>query len=253
MPGSARPAEKRVPLSLVLLTIGLIALATALSLAWLMPAARVPLPHLLPRATVASPVAGATAGQSQAILLPETPLEPSRTSYLSFGTPEEAGLISAGSPGPGQPIRLQIPALGVEAPVREVGLNTVVNDGQVLYQWAVPDRYEAGWHGTSARLGQPGNTVINGHNNILGEVFKELVDLRPGDRLLVHDPDQAFEYEVERVHTLPEEGQPLSVRLANARWIEATDDERLTLVSCWPHATNTHRVVVVARPVLNQP
>jgi len=38
------------------------------------------------------------------------------------------------------------------------------------------------------------------------------------------------------------------VRQENARWIAPTDDERLTLVTCWPYTNNTHRVVVVAKP-----
>jgi sortase A len=36
----------------------------------------------------------------------------------------------------------------------------------------------------------------------------------------------------------------------NARWIEPTEDERLTLVSCWPYETNAYRLVVVARPAV---
>jgi sortase A len=41
----------------------------------------------------------------------------------------------------------------------------------------------------------------------------------------------------------------LEVRLANAEWIKATEDERITLITCWPYESNTHRVVVVAVPV----
>jgi LPXTG-site transpeptidase (sortase) family protein len=39
------------------------------------------------------------------------------------------------------------------------------------------------------------------------------------------------------------------VRQANARWIGPFNDERLTLVTCWPYTNNTHRVIVVAKPV----
>ena len=38
-------------------------------------------------------------------------------------------------------------------------------------------------------------------------------------------------------------------RLQNARWIAATADERLTLVTCWPNTTNSHRLIIVAEPV----
>ena len=55
-------------------------------------------------------------------------------------------------------------------------------------------------------------------------------------------------YKVTQVETLAEQDQPLAVRLANAQWIEPTTDQRLTLVSCWPYETNSHRLIVVAVP-----
>jgi sortase (surface protein transpeptidase) len=47
---------------------------------------------------------------------------------------------------------------------------------------------------------------------------------------------------------LAEEGQEIGVRLENARWLQPSDDERLTLVTCWPQWSNTHRLIIVARP-----
>ena len=47
---------------------------------------------------------------------------------------------------------------------------------------------------------------------------------------------------------LREKGVPEEIRGENAKWIEPTEDERLTLVSCWPFVKPDHRVVVVARP-----
>jgi hypothetical protein len=44
------------------------------------------------------------------------------------------------------------------------------------------------------------------------------------------------------------EGQPLEVRLANARYIQPTDDERLTLATCWPYENDTYRTVVITLP-----
>jgi len=37
-------------------------------------------------------------------------------------------------------------------------------------------------------------------------------------------------------------------RRENAKWIAPTDYERLTLVSCWPYTTYTHRLIVIAAP-----
>jgi hypothetical protein len=47
---------------------------------------------------------------------------------------------------------------------------------------------------------------------------------------------------------VPEKDQPLEVRRENARWIGPSNDERLTLVTCWPRHDNTHRLILVALP-----
>ena len=49
-------------------------------------------------------------------------------------------------------------------------------------------------------------------------------------------------------HLLEEKGMPEEVRRSNAQWIAPTDDERVTLVTCWPYTSNTHRLVIVAKP-----
>jgi sortase A len=98
-------------------------------------------------------------------------------------------------------------------------------------------------------LGIPGNTVLNGHHNIKGEVFRDLYRVQVGDEIDVFSGDQEFKYVVVYTAVLPERNQPLDVRLANAEWIQPTEDERITLITCWPHESNTHRVVVVAVPM----
>ena len=94
-----------------------------------------------------------------------------------------------------------------------------------------------------------GNIVLSGHNNIQGAVFRKLYELQPGDIAKVWAGGQEFDYQVEEVMILEETNAPLEQRQENARWIAPFDDERLTLVSCWPETSNTHRVVVVAKPV----
>ncbi len=147
-----------------------------------------------------------------------------------------------------QPQRIVIPSIGVDAPVVDVTLSAIQSEGQTYYQWQVPAAYEAGWHNTTAPLGQPGNTVLNGHHNIHGEVFGQLVDLEIGAEITVYDRSIPHHYTVAEVEILPERDQPIEVRLENASWIQPTDDERLTLVTCWPHTDNSHRLIVVAYP-----
>jgi sortase A len=101
---------------------------------------------------------------------------------------------------------------------------------------------------TSAPFGLPGNTVLDGHHNVKGEVFRDLWTLQAGDEITLYAGAQARPYRVRQVLILPEKGQPLEVRLANARYIQPSEDERLTLVTCWPYENNTHRTVVVALP-----
>ncbi|MCB0013320.1 MAG: sortase [Anaerolineales bacterium] len=182
-------------------------------------------------------------GSAGAIILPES----SALQYPSHATVEEAGREPP-PPEPGQPVRLAIPAIGVDAPVVAVSLNRVNIGGNEVLQWGVPGGYAGGWHNESAHLGSQGNVVINGHNNILGEVFRDLANVPIGAEMTVYDKDRAYSYKVTQVETLAEQDQPLSVRLANAQWIEPTTDQRLTLVSCWPYETNSHRLIVVAVP-----
>ena len=150
-----------------------------------------------------------------------------------------------------QPVRISIPAIGVDAPVEAVGVRSQPvedEDDEEMLQWVVPDGYAVGWHHTSAPLHAPGNTVLNGHNNMHGAVFRNLVDLEVGERLIVYDDDGSYEYEVTQRALFEEDGQSMRERNWNARWMLPTSDERLTIISCWPFSTNTHRVVIVAQP-----
>jgi LPXTG-site transpeptidase (sortase) family protein len=121
-------------------------------------------------------------------------------------------------------------------------------EGKVHAAWGVPDQHAAGWHDTSAKLGERGNVVLNGHNTSNGEIFRDLYTLHPGDRIIVHSEEIARTYAVSETLILPEAGQPLEVRLANARHVKPTDDERLTLVTCHPYGSLRNRLIVVARP-----
>ena len=149
---------------------------------------------------------------------------------------------------PDVPSRLTIPAIGLDAPVETVGWIVKVQNGQQVSMWDVPNRFAAGWLKTSARAGERGNTVLDGHHNIAGEVFRDLVQLKAGDTIQLWVGSQSREYIVSLLKILPERGQPIAVRLENARWIQPTKDERVTLVTCWPYTNNTHRLIVVALP-----
>jgi len=156
------------------------------------------------------------------------------------------------TPTPAPPTRIVISELGVDAPVVPVSPYPIEVDGQTQAAWEVPMMYAAGWHETSAPLGVPGNTVLNGHNTTHGEVFRDLYTLEPGDTIIVYSDDTPHTYAVTEILILPEAGQPLEVRLENARYIMPTEDERLTLVTCHPYGSLRYRLIVIAHPVASQ-
>lgn len=165
--------------------------------------------------------------------------------WLALGT---SGLASA---GPGMsttdhelPTRLVIPSIDLDSAVTPVGWRLA---GKTT-SWDVPDD-AVGWHFDSAIPGCKGNVVLSGHHNIKGKVFRNLKKVRVGDKLTLYSGDQAFEYQVTQRMILREAFQSRRKRLANARWVGEFGDERLTLVTCHPSWTNTHRLVVVAKPV----
>jgi len=193
------------------------------------------------------------------LVLPETPLQsevtpaPTAIAPTPEPTPPADPTQVETSPAaaefePGAPTRLVIPSIGLDAPVVTVGWSLVTQNGQQVSMWDVPNWRAAGWLKTSARVGAPGNTILDGHHNIAGEVFRDLVGLKPGDTIQLWVDDQARDYVVSLLKILPEKGQPIEVRLQNAKWIQPTEDERLTLVTCWPYENNTHRLIVVALP-----
>lgn len=146
------------------------------------------------------------------------------------------------------PDRLEIPTIKVDIPVVELGWSRKTDRaGQIFSEWDVAE-YAAGWHKNSALPGGPGNVVMSGHNNILGAVFRELDQLKRDDPITVWVGTRRYDYQVDQVVVVPDKSISEEQRLENARWIGDFDDDRLTLVSCWPRNNNTHRIIVVAHP-----
>lgn len=192
-------------------------------------------------------------------LLPTiTPTVPSPTliSVAPTNTPSSLPVSTTSMPAPGPsptptpalPTRIVIPDIGVDAPVVPVSWQTAEGDDSAQMAWEVPDMYAAGWHQTSAPLGVPGNTVLNGHNTTHGEVFRDLYTLKAGDTITVYSGNTPHTYGVGEILILPEGGQPIEVRVENARYILPTDDERLTLVTCHPYGSLRYRLIVIAHP-----
>lgn len=146
------------------------------------------------------------------------------------------------------PDKIEIPVINLVAPIKVAEFNFTDLEGETFGQWIPPEEYAAAWHPNSALLGKNGNTVINGHHNEFGEVFGKLINLESGDLIYVYAKGKKYPFVISNKMILLERGQPLEVRMENAEWLGETDDERLTLVTCWPQKSNTHRLILVARP-----
>ena len=155
------------------------------------------------------------------------------------------------SPTPEQhfaPVRLIIPVIDLDVPVIPMGWSVVDHGGQPVSEWDVPDWRAAGWLKTSALVGEQGNTVLEGHQDIDGRVFENLDQLKEGDEIQLQASTETHKYVVALRTIVPEKDQPPEVQRDNARWIGHSNDERLTLVTCWPRNDNTHRLILVALP-----
>ena len=195
-----------------------------------------------------------TAEEAAYVVSTPTPVPP--TAQMGGPTPGAQDTLTGPPPSPAPtpippaanpPTRIVAPAIGLDAKIVPVGWKEVVQDGQKVSVWEVAEQ-AAGWHKNSALPGQVGNTVLSGHHNVKGEVFRYIVDLKPGDAVTLYADDRPYTYTVVSRFVLKDKGEPEAVREQNARWVGPFPDERLTLVTCWPYTNNTHRVIVVAKP-----
>jgi LPXTG-site transpeptidase (sortase) family protein len=152
---------------------------------------------------------------------------------------------------PAIPDKIEIPSINLIAPVVIADFNLTKVQGETFGQWVAPSKFAAGWHPDSALLGKNGNTVIDGHHNEFGEVFGNLINVNIGDIIIVYSGSRVSKFVVANKLILAERFQTTQVRLDNARWLARTDDLRLTLVTCYPKESNTHRLIIVARPLVS--
>ncbi|OUD00482.1 class F sortase [Streptomyces swartbergensis] len=101
------------------------------------------------------------------------------------------------------PVRLLVPAIGVDTPVIRLGL---APDGTVRVPPVTADD-RAGWYRHSPTPGQTGPSVILGHVSVgtYGDgVFRHLARLRRGDRIVARlENGTAVEFAVTAVRTVP--------------------------------------------------
>jgi len=143
-------------------------------------------------------------------------LRPKMQSYLSLAVPTH---------GPEQPQRLDLPSIG------KTNMPVVEGDGWEQLKQGV------GHHIGSANPGTTGNVVLSAHNDIFGELFRDLDRLQPGDEAILYTATQKFTYRVVRIEIV--EPTDISVLIPTGR-------PTLTLISCYPYMIDTQRIVVTA-------
>lgn len=95
------------------------------------------------------------------------------------------------TPGPEQARIIEIPTIGVNAPI-------VAG----VYDWEQLKR-GVGHHTGSALPGQEGNMVLAAHNDIYGEIFRDLDQLSPGDEFTVRTGARSYTYVVTKDIEMP--------------------------------------------------
>ena len=126
--------------------------------------------------------------------------------------------------GPQQATRIQIPAINIDAPI-------VQGDGWEQLKKGV------GQHIGSTDPGQDGNLVLSAHNDVFGEIFRHLDQLKEGDQIVVYTSVRAYTYIVSSSQII----EPSRVDV-----MAATKDPTVTLISCYPYRVDNKRIVVTA-------
>jgi sortase A len=129
------------------------------------------------------------------------------------------------TPGPEQAIRIQIPAINVDAPI-------VQGDGWEQLKKGV------GQHIGTAKPGDKGNVVLSAHNDIFGEIFRDLDRLQPGDQIILYTSQRSYTYLITNSKTV----EPTEVSV-----MDPTNYPTVTLISCYPYLVDNQRIVVIGR------
>lgn len=131
--------------------------------------------------------------------------------------------------------RVVVPAVGIDAEVRPVGL--VYRGGKLEYD--VP-RLEAGQYTGTARPGDPGNVVIGGHvaQRGIDGVFEALPGVVAGDVVEVYRGDQVFRYSITEIRVVAADATDV---------MGHTQEATLTLITCFPDDGYRERLVVVGK------
>lgn len=146
------------------------------------------------------------------------------------------------------PVRIQIPDIGLDAEIEEMGWQIVMVDGERTTRWALPES-GLGWHANSAGVGEAGNTILSGRQIGADAPFASLAvgDVQIGQEVHLTDSDGiTFVYRITEVsEPIPAAGATEEDLALATTYLSPTDSPRLTLATGWPEFTTTHRIFAV--------
>ena len=184
-------------------------------------------------ASIAQPTITPTA-IIQAVVLPSghtPPTDPGGVRFNESEIPEHLRAyvqalanIPIPTSSPEQAIRIQIPAISIDAPI-------VMGDGEEQLKKGV------GQHIGTPNPGQTGNMVLSAHNDVFGEIFRNLDQLKAGDEIIVYTQIRSYTYVVQQQQVV----EPTQVEV-----MSPTTDPVVTLISCYPYMVDNKRIVISA-------
>ena len=135
-----------------------------------------------------------------------------------------AAAIVLPTPSPQHAVNIKIPGISIFAPV-------VQGDGWEQLKKGV------GQHPGTPNPGELGNIVLSAHNDVFGEIFRDLDKLKPGDEVIIYTQQQAYTYVVRQTQLV----EPTQVEV-----MAPTREAVVTLISCYPYLVDNQRIVVTA-------
>ena len=132
--------------------------------------------------------------------------------------------ITLPTPGPQHAQNIKISAINLSAPV-------VQGDGWEQLKKGV------GQHLGTTNPGEAGNLVLSAHNDVFGQLFRDLDKLQPGDEVVIQTQQKTYTYIVRQTQVV----EPTQVEV-----MAPTRESVVTLISCYPYLIDNKRIVVTA-------
>jgi sortase A len=169
-----------------------------------------------------------------AVVLPSghTPPQDGVTRFNDAEIPEHlrplvqsmSAAVTLPTPGPQHAVNIKIPAININAPV-------VQGDGWEQLKKGV------GQHIGTPNPGDNGNLVLSAHNDVFGELFRDLDKLQTGDEVIIYTAQRTYTYIIQQTQIV----EPTAVEVMNQ-----TREPVVTLISCYPYLVDDQRIVVTA-------